>query len=195
MQKPTLALLSASVAAVLLHSARETLAEGFPATKVIEAIKSEINQARQARRAEDEGLNIASVNVVLTALAKYDAGGGLVLEVPIVRELVGEGGIASGVKLANSQKISMALEPSGGPIPVSGSANLGLVPAIESAKAALRTAQRGPIKFDLNEFVFEAEFVIGKSAEGGVRFLFLEADAAYENVAVQHITIRMTAVP
>lgn len=193
MRKLPIALLSASVAVALLHGAREALADGFPATAVIEAIKSEINRARQARTPEDEGLIISSVDVVMTAVAKYKAGGDLVLEVPIVKELVGK--VTGDVELANTQKISLALEPAGGPIQVSGSENLGLVPAIESARAALRTARRGPIRFDLKEFVFEAEFVVGKSAEGGVRFLFLKADAAYENVAVQQIAVRMTALP
>jgi len=185
-----------AVAVILLGLAPSGLhADGFPIEKVIEAVKSEINRARQAQAYEDETLIITSVEISLTAVARYDANGEIYLEVPIIKELAGQAHLGGGAKLANTQIVSLTLKPSGAPIRVSGSENLGLVPAIESGKAALRAARRGPITFDLEEFVFQIECVVTKSAGGGVRFLFLKAGGGYQGTVIQRITVRMTAGP
>lgn len=165
-------------------------ADGFPISQVVEAIKSEINLARLASGPEERRLRITSVAITLTAVARTEGEAGIALEVPIVGELVGGAHVRVGAELASTQKIALTLTPMGVPEPVSGAASLGLAPAIQSVKAALREAARGPLAFGLDHFVFEAEFAVTKSAGGGVRFLFIDvAKAAGETVAMHRAAI------
>ena len=166
-------------------------ADTLPLNQVIEAIKSEIAVARLASDREDERFQIASVDINLTAVAKTEAGGGIRIEVPVL-ENVGGGKAVGDLELTNTQRIRLTLRPEGIPEQVSGAHTLGLAPAILSVKSVLREAGRPPFRFALDKFVFEAEFVIARSAEGAVRFLFLDAESAQSNVARQHLAVHMT---
>lgn len=168
----------------------EVLAEGFSVNQVIEAIKSEINSARLASSKQEEALEITSVDIILTAVAKYDGQAGIKLEIPIVEKLGRVVGNVGG-KVANTQTISLTLIPEGGAVQVQGSANLGLLPAIESVKSAMRMAAGGEFRLRLQAFEFEVQYAVTKTAEGQIRFLFIDTEVAYENLAIQRIKIHM----
>lgn len=167
------------------------IADTLPLSQVIEAIKSEIAVARLASDREDARFRISSVDITLTAVAKTEAGGGIRVEVPVL-ENIGGGKAVGDLELTNTQRIRLTLKPEGIPEKVSGARTLGLAPAILSVKSALREAGRPPFRFALDQFVFEAEFVIARSAEGAVRFLFLDAESAQSSVARQHLAVHMT---
>jgi hypothetical protein len=167
-----------------------SLADGFPVEQVIEAIKYEINGARLAREKQDVAFKIASVDVVLTAVAKYEGDLGIKLEIPVVEKIGDVWGSLKG-KLENTQKISLTFKPEGGAVHIGGSANLGLLPAIVSVKSAMRAAAAGDLRLGLQTFKFEVQCVVTRTAEGGIKFLFMDTAAAYENLAVQYITIFM----
>jgi hypothetical protein len=112
------------------------------------------------------------------------------VEVPVL-ENIGGGRAVADLELMNTQRIRLTLKPEGSPEEVSGARTLGLAPAILSVKSALQEAGRPPFKFALDRFVFEAEFAIARSAEGGVRFLFLDAGGAQSSVATQHLAVHM----
>lgn len=166
------------------------LAKGFPVNQVIAAIKSEINSARLARRKGGHSLEIISVDVTLTAVATYEGEFGIKLEIPIVGRV---GGILAnlGGQLANTQIISLTLVPEGGPILVGGSKNLGLLPAIQSVKAAMQTEAKDDFRLELQKFAFEVQFAITKTEQGEVKFLFVDAKAAHEDIAIQRIQFHM----
>jgi len=167
------------------------MADTLPVSQVIEAIKSEIAIARLASDAQDARFKISSVEINLTAVAKTEAGGGIRVEIPVL-ESIGDGKAVADLELTNTQRIRLTLMPEGIPEEVSGARTLGLAPAILSVKSALQEAGRPPFKFALDRFVFEAEFAIARSAEGGVRFLFLDAGGAQSSVATQHLAVHMT---
>ncbi len=93
--------------------------------------------------------------------------------------------------MAHTQTISLTLIPEGGAVPVQGSANLGLLPAIESVKSAMRMAAGGEFRLRLQAFDFEVQCVVTKTAEGYIRFLFIDAEVNYEDLAIQRINIHM----
>lgn len=168
----------------------KSLADGIPVEEVIEAIKSEINEARLAREKQDVAFKITSVDVVLTAVAKYEGELGIKLEIPLV-ERIGDVLGQVGGKLANTQKISLTFVPEGGAVLVGGSGNFGLLPAILSAKSAVRAAAKGDLRLNLQAFDFEVQYVVTKTAEGYIRFLFIDAEVTYEDLAIQRINIHM----
>jgi Trypsin-co-occurring domain 2 len=163
----------------------------LPVSQVIEAIKSEIAIARLASDAQHARFKISSVEINLTAVAKAEAGGGIRVEIPVL-DSIGGGEARADLKLTNTQRIRLTLIPEGTPEEISGGRTLGLAPAILSVKSALQEAGRPPYKFALDRFVFEAEFAIARSAEGGVRFLFLDAGGDQSSVATQHLAVHMT---
>jgi hypothetical protein len=157
---------------------------GFPVKDVIKAIKSEIYKANQVTSKSGPPLKIDFVEIVLTAVTKYDGDGNLILEIPVVGNIV-EAGI--GAKLKNTQRIALKLKPLDTVVQLSGQTDLGLVPAIQSVKSALIEVASGRIKFELDEGLFEAECTVKKNVHGGINFLFIESGVQYENLAMQII--------
>ena len=189
---------SASIFAFLLTMGHSYLAQiptaqadGLPVNQVIEAIKYEINQATIARDKREMVFEITSVDVILTGTASYQGEFGVSVEIPIVERVAGAW-VNVGGKLANTQTISLTLVPQGGAIQVAGSENLGLLPAIESVKSALRPTADNDLRFRLQSFDFDLQFAMEKSVEGGFRFIFIDtAEVGYEEIAIQRITIHM----
>ena len=174
----------------ILSQSPLALAEGFPVNQVIGAIKSEINTARLAGSKEEQSLKIISVDVTLTAVATYVGEVGIKLEIPVVKWT---GGILAnlGGKMANTQEISLTLVPEGGPVQVNSSRNLGLLPAIRAVKAAMRSGANDEYRLELKKFDYEVQFAITRTEQGEIRFLFFDANAAHENLAIQRIRFHM----
>lgn len=170
----------------MLLIAASAFAKGVAPAQVIQAIKSEINAARLAKAPESYPLTITGVEVSLSALIRKDVSGSLALEIPVF-----EAGAGVGSEISNRQTIILKLKPLGEPEEVSGAEDLGLVPAIEKAKIALREAARGRPRFALDEFVFDIEFVVMRTKEGGFRFYFLEAGASQTKTMTHRATIHM----
>ena len=165
--------------------------DSLPLTQVVEALKSEIAIARLAHRPDDARFRIETVDIELTAIAKQEGQGGISLEIPVVQELVGGLEIAEEAQFSSTQKISLTLRPNDGFEEVSGAGSLGLAPAIQSVRGVLREAMRPPAPFALDGFVFQAEFVVARSLEGSVKFVFLEAGANAAGIAKQRVAVHM----
>jgi hypothetical protein len=192
-KRPLGAAFAAALLALVSPSSVKAFGENdsMPLTQVVEALKSEIAIARLAQRPDDARFRIEAVDIELTAIAKQEGQGGISLEIPIVQEVVGGLEIGEKTQLSSTQKISLKLRPRDGFEDVSGAGSLGLAPAIQSVRSVLREAMRPPAPFAVDGFVFEAEFVVARSLEGTVKFVFLEAGANAAGIAKQRVAVHM----
>ncbi|MCH7889234.1 MAG: hypothetical protein IIA00_08145 [Proteobacteria bacterium] len=160
--------------------------QDFDLEDVIAAIKDEIRTA-QATESGEPRLKIDRVEVELTIVAEQAGEAGVNIKVPIAGGQLGVGG-----KRRTTHKIKLVLIPSTVSLVGSGS-KFGLVSAIQRVKESLRRAIHKPPALKLENFVFEVEFMVQRSAKGGISFLIFEvSDLKSENLVTHKLRIYMS---
>jgi hypothetical protein len=182
----SIALLSLSLAITSTAPARSQPAnsDAVDAARLLETIKQEIQEARKLKTRPI--LNIKSVTVTLQTIAQQSADAGIKLVVPILPiSLTGT------VDHQVTQTVALSFKPTGA-IDVSTSSTLGLAEAIKSAKLAAQAAVSSDPKFLLDNFTYDAEFVLRSDGKGSFSFWVFDVGGVISRSAKQHIQVQLS---
>jgi hypothetical protein len=158
--------------------------EFIPVGDVVAEIKSEIAAAQAADPAAPK-LILERVEVEISTSISSSTDGQLSLTVPIVAITIG-GSAEVKSSSTRTQRLSFSLLPSSD-VKISGTSELGLASVIRSLKAAIRNSINTPPDLDMPKFKYEADFVLGKSADGKLGFWIVSAGKEYEQSSTNHI--------
>ena len=126
---------------------------------MIEQIKIEIQEARKLKTRPT--LTINNVKITLKAVAERSADGGVKFVIPIIG--------SAEVTNTTTQVLSLSFKPEGA-IDIGAKTSLGLADAINAAKVAIQTAMSSDPRLELDNLVYEADFILKADAKG--RFSF-----------------------
>lgn len=172
---------------VFIQVATNGWAGDFTVDNVIRAIKEDIRLA-QGNDTGKPKLKIDRVELELGLTSELSGEAGIKL---MVAGGLGVNVGASGSK-GTSQTIKLVLTPVGDLL-IGTAEDHGLTAAILSVKNALRNAYNEPPKFNLNDFVFETEFAIKKSAGGGISFWIVDlAGLKQEQISTHRVKIHLS---
>ena len=157
--------------------------------EVVEAVKLEI-MGVQAIEYGSPKIQISSFNLTLAVVASRTPEGVVDFRVPGTEEGASGGFSASAIHTIN---ISMAVSEKVAVTPIA--SNLGLLPAIEYIRSALRNAYSARPVFQANSLSVTIEFAIVKRDKQNYVFHVIEAGKPeYKNFVTHKLTIQMSVV-
>ncbi|CAE6694420.1 hypothetical protein NSPZN2_10384 [Nitrospira defluvii] len=100
--------------------------------------------------------------------------------------------MGAGAAQVNGQTIKLTLTPIGD-LEIGAKKDHGLAAAIGSVKNALRNAINDPPPLKLDGFVYETEFGIEKTAQGGISFFIIDiAGGKYKQSTIHRLKIHLS---
>jgi hypothetical protein len=150
----------------LLGAAVKVTEDGVPVQDVIAAVKLAIKQANVSETDEGRDLRVASVRLVLHALAVRTVGGGLSFTVPFIGMPVRLG---TKVTKSDTHEIEVNLTPPGeetGHEVREASLDVALVDAIETVRAVMASTAGGGDPFTLDDATITLSFAV--TADGDI---------------------------
>lgn len=161
----------------------------FAIDEVVEAVKLEI-MGVQATNDGSPKIQISSFSLTLAVVASRTSEGVVDFRVPGTEEGASEGFSAGAIHTIN---ISMALSEKVAITPIA--SNLGLLPAIQYIRSALRDAYSARPVFQANSLSVTIEFAIVKTGKQNYMFHVIEAGKPeYKNFVTHKLTIHMSVV-
>lgn len=134
--------------------------EGVPLGALVDAVKASVRQAGVSRAVQDRGLQVASVQLILEAVAADTVGGGLDFRVPFIGMRLKAG---AKVTKRDSHTIDITLVPpedAGRPVRGREDVEEVLVNAIAAIRAVTSRAACGDDPWALSEGVIDITFAI-----------------------------------